>query len=119
MNYQFPWFVIPCIEAFHYLVERYGFKSPKIEQLGRECFVQYQKNNRTVSIAYEPGNIPIVELFHPTEEMKNRTIPKLEKGFNDRRSFKDMQEDAQRQTLTIQARELEEKAQKFLLGEDA
>src|SRR5688572_26408569 len=50
MSYTFPWFVTPCLEAFSYLQSRYGFGSPEVEQLGRECFIRYRKNDRWVSI---------------------------------------------------------------------
>jgi hypothetical protein len=77
-NDPFPWFTEPCLRACTVLVTKYGFKDPKVEQIGRERYIRYSKGNHVVSIAYEPGTLPIVELFHPTDDMKNRVIPKLQ-----------------------------------------
>ena len=54
-----------CRQAFSELVTRFDFAEPKVESIGRECFVRYHKGDRTVSIAWEPGSQPVVELFHP------------------------------------------------------
>lgn len=117
MKYVFPWFVTPCLEAFHFLESRYGFDKPVVEQLGRECFIRYRKGDRLVSIAYEPGCPPIVELFYPSHEMKNRRIPKLNTGIENIKKFKDTDETAQHLTLHIQAKDLESKERDFLTGE--
>ncbi|MBC2600640.1 hypothetical protein [Puniceicoccus vermicola] len=114
MKSAFPQFEKPCLEAFQFLVERYGFEEPIIEQLGRECFIRYEKENRIVSIAYEPYSIPIVELFSPTHEMKNRRIPRINSGLGKKDKFDDEDEAQQRKILTHQATELESKELDFL-----
>lgn len=114
MKHAFPWFVHPCLEAFSCLQTRYGFGSPVVEQLGRECFIRYGKGDRWVSIAYEPGCVPIVELFHPTHDIKHRRIPRLATGLAKPRRFVDTDEQQQRQTLQAQASDLESKEKEFL-----
>ena len=108
------WFFSPCREAFGFLETRYGFGSPKVEQIGRECFVTFRKRDRWVSIAYEPGSIPIVELFHPTADIKDRRIPHLCTGVADRKQFASWDEAHHRQVLQSQAADLEEKERSFL-----
>lgn len=117
MEYVFPWFVNPCLDAFSYLQGRYGFEAPVVEQLGRECFVRYRKGNRWVSIAYEPGLVPIVELFYPSPDIKHRSIPRLKTGLAKPKRFRDIDESQQRQTLQAQAADLETKEAEFLMGE--
>ena len=114
MAHVFPFFVIPCLEAFRFLQARFGFDAPTVEQLGRECFIRYRKHDRWVSIAYEPGSVPIVELFHPTDEIKHRRIPRLKTGLADPRRFADTDENQQRQTLQAQAADLESTEREFL-----
>jgi hypothetical protein len=116
MNPAFPWFDKPCIEAFSFLVSRYGFEEPEIRQLGRECFISYRKGNRWVSIAYEPYSVPIVELFYPTHDIKNRRIPRLQHGLSNPRKFIDTDETQQRLTLQAQAADLEAKEVEFLIA---
>ena len=119
MAHTFPWFVTPCLEAFSFLPSRFGFDAPVVEQLGRECFISYRKSSRWVSIAYEPGSVPIVELFHPTNEIRDRRIPRLKVGLLRPRYFVDTDEDQQRQTLQAQAAELEVVEREFLSASDA
>ena len=114
MPHTFPWFVTPCLEAFSYLVGSFGFDSSVIEQLGRECFIQYRKGCRWVSIAYEPGCVPIVELFHPSLDTKHRRIPRLRKGLANPKRFADSDESQQRQTLQVQAADLKSTEIEFL-----
>ena len=114
MPHTFPWFVTPCLEAFSYLVGSFGFDSSVIEQLGRECFIQYRKGCRWVSIAYEPGSVPIVELFYQTADIKHRRIPRLSHGLANPRKFTDTDETQQRQTLQAQASDLDAKESGFL-----
>ena len=113
----FPWFVNPCLQAFSYLQSRYGFQAPVVEQLGRECFVRYRKGNRWVSISYEPGLVPIVELFYPSPDIKHRRIPRLDIGLATPKQFRDTDESQQRQTLRAQAADLETKEAEFLREE--
>jgi hypothetical protein len=114
MAHVFPWFVTPCLEAFSYLESRFHFDAPVVEQLGRECFIRYRKNDRWVSIAYEPGSVPIVELFHPTHDIKHRPIPRLKTGLAEPRRFADTDESQQRRTLQAQAADLEVVEREFL-----
>ncbi len=114
MPHAFPWFVTPCLEAFSFLESRFGFESPVVEQLGRECFIYYRKTDHWVSIAYEPGSVPIVELFHPTRDIKHRRIPRLQSGLANPRRFADTDESQQRQTLQAQAASLETVERGFL-----
>jgi hypothetical protein len=114
MPHVFPFFVTPCLEAFQFLETRFGFDAPVVEQLGRECFIRYRKGDRWVSIAYEPGSVPIVELFHPTHDIKHRRIPRLKSGLANPRRFADTDEAQQRQTLQAQAADLETVEREFL-----
>ncbi len=114
MAHVFPWFVTPCLEAWGFLQSRFFFDAPIVEQLGRECFIRYRKGDRWVSIAYEPGCVPIVELFHPTHDMKHRRIPRLRTGLANPRRFSDTDERQQRQTLQAQAADLETLEREFL-----
>ena len=59
-------FARQCQQAFDELVSRYFFSRADIESIGRECYVRYHKGPQTVSIAWEPGALPIVELFFPS-----------------------------------------------------
>jgi hypothetical protein len=114
MAHVFPWFVTPCLEAFGFLQSRFGFDAPVVEQLGRECFIRYHKDSRWVSVAYEPGCVPIVELFHPTNDIKHRRIPRLKTGLANPKRFADTDESQQRQTLQAQATDLETMEREFL-----
>ena len=64
---RFELFEQAARQAFGFLCDRFGFQSPETERLGRESYVRFRKGSRTVSIAWEPGSAPIVELFLPTE----------------------------------------------------
>jgi len=114
MPHIFPFFVTPCLEAFQFLETRFGFDAAVVEQLGRECFIRYRKSDRWVSIAYEPGSVPIVELFHPTDDIKHRRIPRLKSGLANPKRFADTDETQQRQTLQTQAADLETVEREFL-----
>jgi len=114
MSPVYPFFITPCLEAFGFLETRFGFDAPVIEQIGRECFICYRKGNRWVSIAYEPGSVPIVELFHPTHDIQHRHIPRLKTGLSEPRRFADTDESQQRRTLQAQATDLEIVEREFL-----
>ena len=58
-------FAIECRTAFDRLLTDFDFETVEVKSLGRECYVRYHKGPRTVSIAWEPGVAPIVELFAP------------------------------------------------------
>lgn len=80
---QYPWFVTPCNKAFEFLVAEYGFSKPVAKQYGHEVYVEYQKNDRLVSVVYEISFYPLVEFFHPTRDIRNRRIPKLQVDSSD------------------------------------
>jgi hypothetical protein len=58
-------FAEACRLAFEPLVTQYEFSKPEVESIGRECFVRFHKGSITVSVAWEAGGDPIVELFYP------------------------------------------------------
>jgi len=66
MDVPFREFEESCAKAFHFLVDRFGFQPPVVERIGRESYVRFHKGPRTVSIAWEPGGPPVVEMFLPT-----------------------------------------------------
>lgn len=117
MEYVFPWFVNPCLEAFSFLQTRFGFEAPVVEQLGRECVIQYRKGNRWVSIAYEPGAFPIVELFYPSLDIRHRRFPRSDIGLVKPKRFRDGDESEQRHALKARAASLERNEGEFLRGE--
>jgi hypothetical protein len=63
------------IDNFRFLQDRYGFSAPASEDFGREIFVRYERANQTVSISYEFGSSPLVEIFYPSEETGAAPIP--------------------------------------------
>ncbi len=73
-------FETACRSAFRDLVERFGFDEPEVESIGRETYVRYHKGPRTVSIAYEGGTEPIVELFYPSSETGEKPVPWAARG---------------------------------------
>jgi hypothetical protein len=73
-------FTVACLNAFRFLVDRYGFLEPEVEPLGRETFVRYHRRNHTVSVAYEPPSPPLVELFYPSAETGEREVPWAERN---------------------------------------
>lgn len=114
MSYLFPWFVTPCLEAFGYLESRFGFDAPVVEQLGRECYISYRRGDRWVSIVYEPGSPPFVQLFHPTHDYEHVRVPRLKTALPDPWRFADGNESQQRRTLQAQAADLEVVEREFL-----
>ena len=69
-----------CSDAFAFLCDRFGFAAPEFEQIGREGYVRFHKGSRTVSIAWEPGAPPIVELFFPAQGSGERPVPWAERN---------------------------------------
>ena len=113
----FPFFSEPCKRAFGFLVERYGFSAPEEEQIGRERFIRYQKHNKTVSIAYEPGVSPVVELFFPSRDLKNRRVAKHDVVARPKKP-KRWSDDRMPEFLAAVASELERNEREFLGKED-
>lgn len=65
---------------FHYLQEKYGFSAAATEDLGREIIVRYERRDQTVSILYEYGNSPLIEIFYPPIETNEKTTPRASKN---------------------------------------
>ncbi|HEY6871566.1 MAG TPA: hypothetical protein VI298_02440 [Geobacteraceae bacterium] len=73
----YPWFTIPCQKVFQPLVTCHGFSGPSVKQYAHEIYVEYATTDRWISIEYEIGQYPLIELFQPTREIKSRRIPLL------------------------------------------
>ena len=78
MRDPYPWFTRPCLKAFGRLSSELGFSSPSVEQIGQERYVVFEKSGHVVSVVYEPGHLPLVELYYPTRAFENRRIPRLQ-----------------------------------------
>lgn len=76
---SYGWYEAAARRAFHALTERFGFAHPQTERLGRESYVRFRKGTRFVSIAWEPGTAPIVELFLPSAESGDPPLPWAER----------------------------------------
>jgi hypothetical protein len=68
-------FATACRAAFDALAERYGFAAAEVEALGPETYVRYRRGERTISICFERGLPPIIELFHPATEPGEAALP--------------------------------------------
>jgi hypothetical protein len=66
------------VKAFGRLSSEFGFSSPSVDRIGQERYIVFEKRGHVVSIVYEPGHLPLVELFYPTRAFKNRRIPSLQ-----------------------------------------
>lgn len=76
---------------FRFLQDKYGFLSPITEDFGREIYVRFDRNNQTVSISYEFGSSPLIELFYPAIETGEPSTPWAEKnGVRRTRRFPDI-----------------------------
>lgn len=62
------------------LVDELGFEEPEAEAIGRETFVRFHRGDRTVSIAFEPGSSPTIELFYPVEGTDDDPVPWAERN---------------------------------------
>ncbi len=76
----YPYFVEACTASFSRLVKEFSFQPAVIRQIGRECFIKYIKGNHIVSVAYELGSLPIVELFYPSIETGESPTPWAERN---------------------------------------
>ena len=63
-----------CVDAFRPMVDVFGFDEPKVERIGCESYVRYHCGAQTVSISFEDGMSPIVELFYPIEGTSERPV---------------------------------------------
>ncbi|GAB1263815.1 hypothetical protein [Aurantivibrio infirmus] len=73
-------FTKQVVVAFGFLKERYGFSEPETESLGREVFVRFHRNDETVSISFEAGSQPLVELFLICEGTEEKPVPWAERN---------------------------------------
>lgn len=62
-------------DAFSFLNLKYGFSKPEVENLGREIFVHFYRNDESVSISLEAGSEPIIELFLLCEGTSEKAVP--------------------------------------------
>jgi hypothetical protein len=70
-----------CVDdSFRFLQETYGFSVPVATDYGREIFVKFERGNQTVSISYEFGGSPRIEIFYPFAETGDRPVPWAEKN---------------------------------------
>lgn len=60
---------------FKYLLDEYGFSTPKTDDYGREVFIRFEKGYKEVSISCEFGSAPIIELFYPVANTGNKATP--------------------------------------------
>ena len=63
------------ISNFRFLQDHYGFSTPVMEDYGREIFIRYERDKQTVSISFEFGSSPLVEIFYPSAETREPPIP--------------------------------------------
>ena len=63
------------IENFHFLQDKYDFSAPVTKDFGREIYVRYERVNQTVAISYEFGMSPLIEIFYPSSETGDKSIP--------------------------------------------
>jgi hypothetical protein len=73
-------FAESVIDNFRYLQDSYGFSAPVIEDFGREIYVNYDRDNQTVSISYEFLSYPIIEISCPITETGEPPVPWISKG---------------------------------------
>jgi hypothetical protein len=64
-----------CRHALGFLCERFGFRAPEFEQIGREAFVRFHRGPRTVSVSWEPSAPPLVEFFYPSALTGEPPVP--------------------------------------------
>ena len=54
-------------KTFDFLVQEFGFNSPVKKDFGREVFLEYERNADTISVSFELGSVPLVEVLIPVE----------------------------------------------------
>jgi hypothetical protein len=72
---DFEQFTNKAKSSFNFLNEKYGFSAPEVENLGREIFIRFHRNDETVSISMEAGSSPIIELFLLCEGKAEKAVP--------------------------------------------
>jgi len=60
---------------FRFLQDKYSFSEPVANDYGREIFINYDRANQTVSISYEFGGSPRIEILYPSAETGDRLVP--------------------------------------------
>lgn len=60
---------------FSFLKTKYGFSEPVFEDLGREVYIRFNREDQTVSISYEFGSSPLIEIFYPSSETGDKPVP--------------------------------------------
>jgi hypothetical protein len=64
-----------CARTFAFLEERYGFSAPETKRIGNETFVLFHKGMKTISISWEIGSAPLIELFYPPSSSAEKAVP--------------------------------------------
>jgi hypothetical protein len=67
-------------KEFAFLQAKYGFGKFIIRDLGREVFFDFEREAETVSISFEVGSHPIIEIFVPSEKTNVKPTPWARKG---------------------------------------
>jgi len=62
-------------KAFCFLEKKYGFIKLAKKDYGREVFFEYERNTDTVSISFEVGSVPLIEVFIPVEGTNHKPVP--------------------------------------------
>jgi hypothetical protein len=62
-------------QEFVFLREKYGFKAIVTRDHGREVFFDYERGLETISISFEIGQAPIIEVFIPSEISGEKAVP--------------------------------------------
>ena len=67
-------------EEFSFLQSKYGFGKLVIRNLGREVFFDYERDDETISISFEVGSKPIIEVYIPSDKTNIKPTPWAAKG---------------------------------------
>ncbi len=73
-------FTNQVIDAFSFLKEKYRFSKPEVENLGREVFVRFHRDDETVSISMEAGSQPLIEMFLLCRGTEEKPVPWAERN---------------------------------------
>ena len=73
-------FVENVKEAFSFLTQKYGFSDPEVKDYGREIFVEFNRNDETVSVSMEIGTEPIIEIFLLCEGTQEKPLQWAERN---------------------------------------
>jgi hypothetical protein len=69
-----------CEQGLSGLLRKHGFGAAERECIGREYYVRFHRGHQTVSIAWEPGSSPILELFYPPISPQEYAVPWAERN---------------------------------------